>query len=312
MKTYPLSSRKSKVDEKQFAKPLKPGAKVAGFIDSLPDVLAAKDFKALVSRIVKARSKRKQVVMAFGAHVIKVGLSPLIIDLMERGVVTAIAMNGACIVHDFEIALMGKTSEDVDEALEDGSFGFADETLSMINGFISDGVDEGKGIGRAVGESILNGKKFKNRKKSILAEAARLGVPATVHVGIGTDIVHMSPMASGAAIGEGSMRDFREFASIIAKLEGGVYLNIGSAVLLPEVFLKALSIARNLGNKVEKFTTVNMDFIRSYRTAANVLKRPTSLGGDAIELIGHHEIMLPLLVAAVIDALPKTGKGSGR
>lgn len=300
IKTYPLSCRNSKVKVASSASPCKKGGSFKTFMHSLPSILAASDLKEVVLAIVKARRNNRPVVLGMGAHAIKVGLSPIITDLLNRGIITAIATNGACIVHDFELSLAGATSEDVAAEICSGSFGMARETGKDLNLAINKGVKKGHGIGRAVGEYIS---KSKNRfkAKSIFAEGFRLGIPVTVHVALGTDIIHMHPEADGALIGEGSLRDFRLFSAVVSDLEGGVYINLGSAVILPEVFLKALTIARNLGNKVEDFTTVNMDFFQHYRPRENVLKRPTLKNGRAYALTGHHEIMLPLLAAAVIE-----------
>jgi hypothetical protein len=238
-----------------------------------------------------------------GAHPLKVGLSPLIVDLLERGLLSAVAMNGAGIIHDFELAFQGATSEDVAEALGDGSFGMARETGEFLNIAIRDGVAQpGVGIGRAVGERIHNAG-LPYAHLSVLAACARLGVPACVHVAVGTDIIHMHPQVDGAALGEGSLRDFHLLSSIVAQLEGGVFLNLGSAVILPEVFLKALSLARNLGYTVNTFTTVDLDFVRHYRPMVNVVTRPTLQGGRGFHLTGHHEILFPLLCAAVLEEL---------
>jgi hypothetical protein len=221
---------------------------------------------------------------------------------MNRGIITAIATNGACIVHDFELSFMGKTSEDVAEELCKGSFGMAKETGEYINKAINSGVKKGYGIGKSLGEMIQNSK-FKYKDMSIFGTACRLKLPATVHVAVGTDIIHMHPQADGRSIGEGSLRDFKLFTSVVSDLEGGVYINMGSAVIMPEVFLKALTVARNLRNKVENITTVNMDFIQHYRPTQNVLRRPTLQKGCAYALTGHHEIMFPLLAAAVIEEI---------
>ena len=274
----------------------------SGFISSLPDILAAKDFKAVVDAIVNARKKDRPVVLGMGAHPIKVGLSPIIINLMENNVITAVAMNGACIVHDFELSLIGHTSEDVAAELCDGSFGMAKETGQGLNNAINKGVKKGHGIGQAVGQHILDSR-ASYKQLSILAAAARLEKPASVHVAIGTDIIHMHPQADGASIGEGSLRDFRLFCSVVSDLRGGVYINLGSAVILPEVFLKAIAVTRNLKHNVRDFTTVNMDFIQHYRCRENVLRRPVMSGGNSYALTGHHEIMFPLLAAAVMEEI---------
>jgi hypothetical protein len=302
VKSYSLCARKSKVSVKSFAGVPVKGDTFTTFLEKLPEAFAALDFKAVVKAIVEAREKGRPVVLGMGAHPIKLGLSPLIIELMRRNVITAIAANGACVVHDFEIAMVGHTSEDVAAELCTGTFGMAKETGKGINKAIVNGVKKGHGIGRSIGESIYKGK-FENKDKSIFASAYGLDLPSTVHIAIGTDIVHMHPEADGASIGKGSMSDFRLFASVISDLDGGVYLNLGSAVVLPEVFLKALNVARNLGNRVENITTVNMDFIQHYRPRENVLKRPTSMSGKNYALTGHHEIMFPMLTAAVIEEL---------
>ena len=300
VKTYPLKSRASKARVEDFARPVAPGGSVASFVDSLPAVLAAADFKAVVRAIADAKRADAGVVWGLGAHVIKTGLGPVLIDLMERGFVSAIATNGATIIHDFEVALAGATSEDVDEALGPGRFGMADETGRLLNGAINDGVAAGLGIGQAVTE-FLHTKQPQYAKQSVLAAAARLQIPVTVHVAIGTDIIHMHPAASGAALGEGSLRDFRYFVSNVARLEHGVYLNCGSAVVLPEVFLKAVALARNRGLALAQLTTVNLDFIRSYRPQTNVVARPTAGTGRGYSLVGHHELLIPLLAAALVE-----------
>lgn len=301
VKTCQLQSRKSKVERDKAGRPFE-GGSFKSFLESLPDILAARDFNSVVNAIIKAREKERPVILGMGAHPIKVGLTPVIINLIENRVITAIAMNGACIVHDFELSLMGHTSEDVDVELCRGTFGMAEETGKNLNKAIKNGIKAGHGIGRSVGEYILKGK-GSYKEMSVLAAAARLDVPATVHVGIGTDIIHMHPEASGAAIGEGSLRDFKLFSSVVADLKGGVYINLGSAVMMPEVFLKAIAVTRNLKYNVKNFTTVNMDFIQHYRCRENVLRRPVLSGGQSFALTGHHEIMFPLLAAAVMEKL---------
>jgi len=300
VQTYPLKSRKSKARLEDFAKPCPADVRVGAFVDSLPDILAAADFKAIVRAIVAAKEHDGGVVWGLGAHVIKTGLGPVVIDLMERGFVSAIATNGAAIIHDFEIALVGATSEDVDEALGPGRFGMADETGRLLNEAITNGVAAGLGIGQAVSE-FLHAKTPQFGRSSILDAAARLRIPLTVHVAIGTDIIHMHPAASGAALGEGSLRDFRYFVSNVARLERGVYLNCGSAVVLPEVFLKAVALARNRGIALAELTTVNLDFVRMYRPQTNVVARPTAGTGRGYSLVGHHEIMIPMLAAALVS-----------
>jgi hypothetical protein len=270
------------------------------FIDALPDILAAADLKAVAGAIVEAKRSDAGVVWGLGAHVIKTGVGPVVIDLMERGFVSAIATNGATVIHDFEIALIGATSEDVDEALGPGQFGVAEETGRLLNGAIAEGVAAGLGIGQAV-TRFLSAKRPQFERHSILAAAARLDIPVTVHVAIGTDIIHMHPSASGAAFGEGSLRDFRYLVSNVARLARGVYVNCGSAVILPEVFMKAVALARNRGLSLEGLTTVNLDFARMYRPQTNVVSRPTAGSGRGYSLIGHHEIMIPLLAAAIVE-----------
>ena len=299
VKTYPLDSRKSKANVADFARPYA-GSGVASFVDSLPSILAGADFKAVVAALRDARAADAGIIWGIGAHVIKTGVSPVLIDLMERGFVSAFATNGAGVIHDFELALSGKTSEDVDEALGPGRFGMAEETGRLLNGAIRAGVRRGLGIGQAVGAWLAD-RRPAHASVSLLASATRLGIPVTVHVAIGTDIIHMHPDADGAALGEGSLRDFRYFVSNVARLKRGVYLNCGSAVVLPEVFLKAVALARNSGVSLEGLTTVNIDFTRLYRPQTNVVARPVAGIGHGYSLVGHHEVMIPLLAAAVVD-----------
>src|SRR5262245_34484792 len=300
VRTYPLKSRKSKARAEDFARPCAaPG--MSAFVDTLPDILAGADFKAIVQAMADAKRRGGGIVWGLAAHVIKTGLGPVLIDLMERGFVSAIATNGAAIIHDFEVALVGATSEDVDEALGPGRFGMAEETGRLLNGAIADGVAAGLGIGQAV-TKFLAATAPQYARISVLNAAARLQIPVTVHVAIGTDIIHMHPAASGAALGEGSLRDFRYFVSNVARLEHGVYLNCGSAVVLPEVFLKAVALARNRGISLAGLTTVNLDFVQLYRPQTNVVRRPTAGSGRGYSIVGHHEIMIPLLAAAVIAA----------
>ncbi len=298
--TYPLASRRSKANAADFAKPFAPGTGVRGLIDAMPSILAASDFKTVVTAMRAAHAGGRGIVWGLGAHVLKTGLSPILIDLMERGFVSAVATNGAGVIHDFEIAMSGSTSEDVDEALGPGRFGMAEETGRLLNTAINDGVKDGLGLGQAVARYLQKAAPS-HAHLSIIAAAARLNVPVTVHVAIGTDIIHMHPAASGAALGEGSLRDFRYFVSNVARLEHGVYLNCGSAVVLPEVFLKAVALARNQGRSLEGLTTVNLDFVRLYRPQTNVVSRPVAGYGKGYSLVGHHEIMIPLLAAALID-----------
>ena len=300
VRTYPLASRASKANAADFAKPCGADAQFAVFLRSLPNILGAADFKAVVRAIVAARAGDRAILWGLGAHVIKTGLGPVIADLMERGFVSGLATNGAAVIHDFEVALVGATSEDVDESLGPGRFGMADETGRLLNDAIVSGTGSGMGIGRAVCRWLADRQPAFGHL-SVLTAAARLNIPVTVHVAIGTDIIHMHPAASGAAFGEGSLRDFRHLAANVAKLEGGVYLNCGSAVVLPEVFLKAVALARNRGLALTDLTTVNLDFVRLYRPQTNVVTRPTAGTGRGYSLVGHHEIMIPLLAAALVS-----------
>ena len=271
LKTYPLKKRQSKVGVADFAKPWKQGGSFTQFYRSLPDIL---------------------------------GLNPIIVDWMKQGIVSAVAMNGAGIIHDFELALMGHTSEEVDAEIDEGRFGMAEETGRILNEAIIRGARDHEGLGEAVGNHInQHAGHFPHRETSILATGSRLGIPVTVHVAVGTDIIHMHPSADGAAIGATSLLDFRRLAAVVADMEGGVYLNLGSAVILPEVFLKTVSLGRNLGHSLTKITTVNMDFLSHYRPATNVVRRPTQKGGMGYSLIGHHEIMVPLLAATLQEEL---------
>jgi len=299
--TYPLNSRKSKVNVGDFGRPFQRGASFKAWFDSLPAVLGAADIRRAAAAIVTAKQRDAGVVWGVGAHVIKTGLSPVLIDLMERGFVSAVAMNGAGIIHDFEVALAGATSEDVDEALGPGRFGMAEETGTLLNEAIRAARAGNKGLGQGVA-SFLAERQPKYGSKSLAVAAHRFGIPLTVHVAVGTDIIHMHPAASGADIGETSLRDFRYFTACVARLTGGVYLNCGSAVILPEVFLKAVALARNRGVTLEGLTTVNIDFVRMYRPQTNVVTRPVAGIGTGISLVGHHEILIPLIAAAVIES----------
>jgi hypothetical protein len=302
--TVPLGGRRSLVVSTALGRPVRPRLTMRAFLDGLPDILAAHDLRTAAARIARAVRRGRPVVLGMGAHPIKVGLGPLIADLIARGRLAAVAMNGACLVHDFELAWNGRTSEDVGPGLDRGIFGMARETGEFLNAACREGVASGLGLGRSVGNAILR-RRLPFRRLSILAAAAHAGIPATVHVAIGTDIIHMHPSADGAAIGEGSLRDFRLLAGVITRLGGGVYVNLGSAVVLPEVFVKALNLARNVGHPVRDLTTVDMDFNRHYRPGVNVVTRPTAAGGLGIHLTGHHEIMFPLLWAAVEDRLAR-------
>lgn len=309
VRTYPLASRPSKAKVEDFAKPSGGEASAAAVLEGLPKVLAAADFTAVVHAIASAARESRGIVWGLGAHVLKVGLGPILIDLMERGLVSAIATNGAAVIHDFEIAWAGATSEDVDAALGPGQFGMAEETGRVLNGAINDGVAAGLGLGQAV-SAFLHRAQPAFGRYSVLAAAGRLRVPVTVHVAIGTDIIHMHPAASGEALGAGSLRDFRYFVSNVARLAGGVYLNCGSAVVLPEVFLKAVALARNRGIALDGLTTVNLDFIRGYRPMTNVVSRPTAGIGRGYSLVGHHELMIPWLAAAIVAACGPSGGAS--
>lgn len=303
LKTYPLASRRSKVAHEAFARPPRKGISFRDFFDAYPDILAARELRKVVQAIVGARRARKPVLWMMGAHVIKVGLNPLLIQLLRRKIITAIALNGAGVIHDFELAYMGSTSEDVAAALADGSFGMARETSYIINRAIQSGAKRTLGLGQAVGEMIVK-QRLPYRRLSLLATCAELGIPATVHVAIGTDIIHQQAIADGAAIGQTSLADFRRLVGVVSALGGGgVVGNFGSAVILPEVFLKAVSISRNLGHPVKDFTAFDFDMIRHYRPMENVVKRPTLMGGTPVSITGHHELLIPLLAQAVIEAL---------
>ena len=302
LNTYSVYDRHSKVTVDDFARPVTAGATVAELLDSLPNQLLGIDFPELVSRLAASHRNGKPIVVGMGAHVIKVGLNPLLIDLMERKIISAIALNGAGIIHDTEIAMVGRTSEDVGQVLGSGEFGAARETGEVVNSAVNRGAARDIGLGLAMGEYLLE-KNFPYNRMSLLARARQLDVPVTVHVAVGTDIVHIHPSADGAAIGQTSHADFRLFCSFVSELEGGAYLNFGSAVLLPEVFLKALTVVRNLGYKVDNFTTANFDFIRHYRPMTNVVNRPVAGGGKGYNITGHHELMIPLLVAALLDEI---------
>ncbi len=302
IKTYSIKKRKNLSNIHLFAKPVLPADGISAFFESLPEVLAASNLRKVIDAVVQAHRNKRPVVLAIGAHVIKCGLSPLIIDLMKRRIITALAMNGATAIHDYEVSLIGATSEDVAASLKDGSFGMVKETASVFQSAAVKGAKNGVGLGRAVGDKIIKDNN-PHQDLSLLVWCARLNMPATVHVALGTDTIHMHPNVSGKDLGEASLVDFRILASVVSGLEGGVWLNIGSAVIMPEVFLKALTIARNIGCKVENFVTVNMDMLQHYRPQTNVLKRPTPYG---YALTGHHEIMLPLLRMGILS---KLGKG---
>ncbi len=300
--TVPARRRHSKVKRTQEAQPYQAGTSFSGFLEGLPGILGAADLRAVIAAAVKAKRKNKLLLWGFGAHLIKVGLAPIVVDLMERGLLDGLMMNGAGCVHDLELAMMGRTSEDVGPALDDGTFGMARETSAELNAAIAAGDEAGLGMGRAVGNHLLAGR-FPYKDRSVLATAARLDLPVTIHAAIGTDIHHMHASANGAALGATSYRDFETLTSLVAALRGGMLFNIGSAVILPEVFLKALALARNLGHRVDDFTTVNLDFIRQYRPTVNVVERPTRQSGRGYSLVGHHEILVPLIAAGIIEQL---------
>lgn len=302
VETYPLASRPSKVSVEDFARPVNPSASVGEFLDSLPNILAVKSLRELAAQIRRARELGKPIIWGIGGHVIKTGVAPVIIDLMNRGFVSAVAGNGSVLVHDAEMALTGSTSEDVDATLGEGSFGAAQETGELLNSAARAGAADSIGLGEAMGRSLL-AMNPPYAEHSLLCANYRAGIPFTAHLSIGTDIAHFHPQADGAALGATSHTDFRLFSEMVRRMDGGgVYLNIGSAVLLPEVFLKAVTLVRNLGHRLQDITTANMDFLQHYRPLTNVVRRPTANGaGRGYALTGHHEIMIPLLAAAVLD-----------
>jgi deoxyhypusine synthase len=302
---HKLAELSRKVSREDFAKTLSHGVSFGQFLDSLPHVLAAADFRRVVHKIAEVHRRNRTFLLMMGAHPIKTGLAPLICDLLRAGIVSAVSTNGACIIHDFELAFAGRTSEEVGSGLSDGSFGMAEETGEFLNRAALIAAKEGKGLGEIVGREISR-HQLEFRETSIFATAYEAGVPATVHVAIGADIIHMHPGVDGAATGEASLNDFRRLVNVIGSLSGGIALNLGSAVIMPEVFMKALNLARNLGCKVVDLTTVDMDFTRHYRPRMNVVERPTKDVGIGLSLTGHHEIMFPLLVAAVKEELARS------
>jgi len=305
VKTLSVSGRESKLDTAQMATPLPDDVDFRTFFERLPRTLAAADLHKLVDDLVAARQKKKPVLVMMGAHVIKVGLGPLLVDWMKRGLIQGIAMNGAGAIHDTELAFFGKTSEDVAHYLKDGRFGMSKETAALLNDTITSASASKLGFGEAIGRRIVE-EQAEYGALSLFGQAYALGVPVTVHVAMGTDIVHQHPNANGAAIGETSLRDFRIFARLVQDLnQGGVTLLFGSTVILPEVFLKALTVARNVHGPVENFTTAVFDMIRHYRPKMNVLDRPTQDSGRSYQFTGHHEIMIPLLAAAWQSALSR-------
>jgi len=304
LNTVPINARGGMVEVKHFAKLYKKGDGVTGLIDSLPSILAANSFRSVVQALREAKTKKRAILWGMGGHVIKCGLADILLDLMHRGWITGYVMNGAATIHDFEIAIAGHTSEDVEAVLPDGRFGAAEETGREMNVAITEGVRDGLGMGEALGRKLETLAHPEFVKHSIVAEAYRASIPITVHVAVGTDTPHTHPAADGAAIGEGTHHDFRLLCSLVRGLnDGGVYLNVGSAVVLPEVFLKAVSVVRNLGYPLANFTTVNLDFLQHYRPNANVVKRPhAQSGGQGFSITGHHELMIPLLAAALIES----------
>jgi hypothetical protein len=301
VKTYPLASRPSKVNLKDFAQPLTEDASLRDFLSALPDVLAVQSLRQIAARIQRARELRKPIIWGMGGHVIKTGLAPLIIDLMKRGYVSAIAGNGSVLVHDAEIAMVGSTSEDVDATLAEGVFGGADETGKLLNGAAREGATDQIGLGEATGCALLR-LNPKHRDYSLLCAAYEAKIPFTVHLTIGGDVAHFHPNAEGASLGAASHTDFRLLAEVVRRMDGGgVYLNVGSAVVLPEVFLKCVTLVRNLGHPLSDITTANFDFIQSYRPLTNVVRRPTEKGaGAGYSITGHHELTIPLLAALLV------------
>lgn len=307
VKTYPLASRKSKVQLQDFAKPVDAGASLDQFIDSLPNVLAVQSLRELVDRIQRARERKKPIIWGIGGHVIKTGLAPLLIDLMHKGYVSGIAANGSVLVHDSEIAMVGSTSEDVDATLSEGAFGGAEETGQLLNHAARDGARDQIGLGEATGRALL-ARNPAHREYSLLCAAYEAKVPFTAHVTIGGDIAHFHPSFDGAALGATTHTDFRCLAALVRRMDGGgVYLNIGSAVVLPEVFLKCVTLVRNLDHQLADITTANFDFIQGYRPLTNVVRRPTENGaGKGFSITGHHELTIPLLAALLNKTLKTT------
>jgi hypothetical protein len=305
LRTVPIARRPSKVAAEEFAHPPSTDRSFRAFLDALPDILVARDFRKVVTAIVSAAKAGRGVVLMLGGHVVKTGLSPLLIELMRRRVVTHIAMNGSAAIHDYEVARFGATSEDVAAGLRDGTFGMAEETGRGMNEAFIHGRDQHLGMGESVAVALAREPNLAHPELSLLLQAHRLQVPITVHAALGAEIVHQHPVADGAAIGDTSLRDFRRLAASLPSLhDGGVVLNVGSAVIMPEVFLKALTIARNLHEgQPTGFTTCDLDMQRHYRPRVNVVQRPVLAGGQGFEITGHHEIMVPLLAWAVIDAL---------
>jgi hypothetical protein len=306
VRTVPVLRRPNKVNADEFAKPPAADRSFHAFVASLPDILVARDFRVVVDAIVNAARRQRAVVAMLGGHIVKTGLSPLLANLIERRVVTHVAMNGSAAIHDFEIARFGGTSEDVAAGLKDGTFGMANETGREMNDAFVAGMKRGQGMGDALA-AALESSKMVHAELSVILSAHRAGIPVTVHAAIGAEIIHQHPAASGAAIGETSHRDFRKLAHSLVQLDdGGVVLNLGSAVIMPEVFLKALTIARNLHEgRPQNFVTCDLDMVRHYRPRMNVVQRPTLQSGKGYEITGHHELMVPLLTWAVLEQLDR-------
>lgn len=305
VRTIPVAGRPNKVNAGEFATPPQADRSFAAFVRSLPDVLKAADFRRVVDAVVQAHRAKRAVIVMLGGHVVKTGIGPLLVDLMRSGIVTDLAMNGSAAIHDYEIARFGATSEDVAAGLRDGTFGMAEETGRGLNEAFVKGMAEGWGMGESVARALEGEASLAHPELSVILQARTLGVGATVHAALGAEIIHQHPAASGAAIGDTSHRDFRRFAASIERLhDGGVVLNCGSAVIMPEVFLKALTIARNLNaGRPTGFVTCDIDMQRHYRPHVNVVQRPTLAGGAGYELTGHHELMLPMLAWAIVDAI---------
>jgi hypothetical protein len=299
--TYPLASRPSKVSTEDFARAVAPDSSLRDFLASLPNILAVQTLRQIAAQVRRARSLSKPIVWGIGGHVIKTGLAPLLVEMMRRGYVSAVAANGSVLVHDAEIAMVGSTSEDVDATLGAGAFGAADETGRLLNGAARDGARDRIGLGEALGRALVQ-MKPKHEELSLLCAAYRARVPFTAHVAVGTDIAHFHPTVDGASLGATTHTDFRLLSEMVRRMDGGgVYLNVGSAVILPEVFLKCVTLVRNLGHTLEDFTTANFDFIQSYRPLTNVVRRPTSGGaGRGFSVTGHHELTIPLLAAELL------------
>ena len=306
VRTVPIARRPNKVRAEEFASPPPASERTfAAFLASLPDVLVARDFMRVVDAIANAKRNSKAVVVMLGGHVVKTGLAPLLIDLMSRGIITHLGMNGSAAIHDYEVARFGGTSEDVAAGLRDGTFGMAEETGRGLNDAFVAGMKNGQGMGEAIAVALSAEPMLAHPELSVVLSAHRLGIPVSVHAALGAEIIHQHPAANGAAIGDTSHRDFRRLAASLPALhDGGVVLNLGSAVIMPEVFLKALTIARNLGDgKPTNFTTCDLDMQRHYRPRMNVVQRPTLAGGAGYEITGHHELMVPLLAWAVVERL---------